>query len=339
MKKILWFAFGFALIAGFGAIIWNSWQTAVYFQENGREGTLLVGRKYNASIWSSPIPIKKINSYVATLAPDHEVLIESDQSLKDNEEYFVKFLLRETAAEVRSRSIRPLVGTIRLKSEADGTPVRLADTDLFDRIVDKAMGPPAEGTYVRPREVAEAAPRRDVATVPFIFAGANDTAVEIIWNNSGVGEWILAGLWLIAIKMIILHAWVTPLNPGRKSKSERKGFVHPTMRRIEADTPATASAKITYTPKGEDHDYTHPSALPKPPPRRDAIPLPPSAASPSAPRVTPTEPYSTATTAPFVAEGGSSETTLKLTRKPRLPAPDDHGDGSTPTTPPAPPIA
>ncbi len=337
MKKILWFVFGFALAAGFGAVVWNSWQTAAYFQENGREGLLLVGRKYNASRWSSPLPIKKIHSYVATLAPDHEVLIESDQSLKDNEEYFVRFLLRDNATAARELSIRPLVGTVRLKSEADGTPVRLADTDIFDRIVDKAMGPPAEGVYVRPRETAEAAPRSDIPTVPFVFAGANDSVIEIIWNNSGVGEWILAGLWLIAIKMVVLHAWVTPFDPSRKSRSERKGFVHPTMRRIEPDAPATPSAKISYTPKGEDHDYTHPSALPKPAPKRAAIPLPPTAASPTAPPAAPTEPYSTATTAaPFVPEGGSSEVTLKLTRKSK---PATGADGGTPSNPPTPPAA
>lgn len=341
MKKILWFLFGFALAGGLAAVLRNSWQTASYFKEHGREASLTIGQKYNASRWMEPIPIKKVHSYVAILAPDHELVIESDQQLKEKDEYFVRFLLRDSADAARELSFRPLVGTMRLKSEADGKPVRLADTNIFDRAVDVAMGPPAEGVYVRPRETAEAAPDHQKPTVPFVFAGANDSAFEIMIHNSSVGEWIIAGLWLIAIKMVILHAWVTPFDPNRKTGVERKGWVHPSMRG-GADgepKPVEASKKIAYTPKPQDHDYINPTppapppAAPTAPPTPRTVSLPATAADPSAPPSVPTEPYSTATTAPFVPVGGSTEPSLKLSRKPR------GGSTNPPATPPANPPA
>ncbi|MBC8008519.1 MAG: hypothetical protein H7067_00305 [Burkholderiales bacterium] len=342
MKKILWFLFALALAAGLGAVLENAWGTTKFFQENGREATIKVGRKYNASRWIEPVPIKKVHSYVATLSPSHEVLIETDQSLKENEEYFIRFLFRDEAVVARQKSLRPLVGTIRLKAEADGAPVQLADTNIFDRAVDKAMGPPAEGVYVRPREVAENAPAHDKPTVPFMVAGAADGTIEIIWNNSGLGEIILVAVWLVVIKMIALHAWVTPFNPNRPTGTESKKFVHPSMRHIAADTPDAPSAKIAYKPKPAEPDFVPPpkpvpapapsdasvgaDAPSSPQPKPTAIPLPPGAKSPTAPNA-PSEPYSTSTTSPFVPAEGTTEPTLKLTRKPK----------ATPTTPATPP--
>lgn len=349
MKKILWFLFALALVAGLGNVLSNTWETTKYFQDNGREATIKVGRKYNASRWISPVPIKKVHSYVATLTPNHDVVIETDQSLKENQEYFIRFLFRDEALVAREKSLRLLVGTIRLKSEADGTPVKLADTNIFDRAVDKAMGPPAEGVYVRPREVAENAPAHDKPTVPFILAGAQDSTLEIVWNNSGIGEIILVAVWLLVIKTIALHAWATPFKPNRPTGSESKNFVHPSMRRITRDAPDAPSAKISHKPKPAQPDFVPPpepqtapipvptpspytpppaaSSIPAaPPPRPTAIPLPPGAKSPTAPSA-PAEPYSTSTTAPFVPAQGAVEPTLKLTRKPK----------PTPTAPTPPP--
>ena len=337
MKKILWFAFGLGLLLAFVSVASNTWQTAAYFQAQGRDGLIKIGAKYNASRWSEPLPLSKIHTYVAVLAPDHELLLETDRDLPQNEERFVKFLLRDTATTAREQSLRPLINTLRIKSAADGTPVRLADTDLFDRIVDKAMGPPAEGVYVRPRETAEAAPSRTAPTVPFVFAGANDGTLEVVWNNLSLGEGILAGVWLMLIKMILLHAWVTPFNPNRPAGTERKDFVHPSLRKIEPSAREAASTKLTYVPKPEDHDYINvakpaasksaPAPASDPASTRDgaakSIPLPPSARDPLAPPP-PTPPYSTATTAPFPtapAQESAAEPTLKLARKPKPPEP------------------
>ena len=346
MKKILWFLVALALCAGLWKVFNNSWETAKYFQANGREATLKVGSKYNASRWLEPVPIKKVHTYVAVLSPSHEVLIESDQSLKQNEEYFIRFLFRDEAVVARQMSMRPLVNTIRLKAEADGTPVKLSDTNIFDRAVDKAMWSKDEVANTPPVAVAESAPSHDKPTVPFILAGAQDGTFEIIWNNSGIGEIILVAVWLIVIKMIVLHAWVTPFNPNRRAGSERKNFVHPSMRHIKADAPEAPSQKISYTPKPAEPDFVPPAKpksspppVPAPPPRpagpAAAPPRPPPRAPPPRahsppPPSAPAEPYSTSTTAPFVAAEGAVEPTLKLTRKPKA-AP------TAPATPPTPP--
>lgn len=308
MKKILWFVFGFVLAAGLATMFWSTWKTARYFEANGREGTLKVGKKYNTSRWTTPLPLKKIHTYTATLAPNHEVLIESDQELEENHEYFIRFLLRDLATEGRKLSLRPLAGSIRLKSNADGTPVKLSDADLFDSVVSKAMGPMGEGYYERPKTVAEAAPSHDKPTVPYLIAGAGDPVMEIIWNNSTMGEWIIAVIWFFAIQLVLLHAWSIPFNPNRPAGSERKDFVHPSMRRVDADKTA-ASAKIAFAPKPEDPDF-----VPEPPKPRVTLPAPASTKDkPAAPA-----PVSTSTTSPFVppAESGP-EPVLKLKRKPK----------------------
>lgn len=339
MKKILWFLVALALAAGLYLVFAKAWNSTKYFHEKGRDATLKVGRKYNASRWSSPLPIKKIHSYLAVLSPDHEVLIESDQDLKEGTEIFVRFLLRDAATAAEEAKLWKFTGSIRLKSEADGTPVRLKDTNIFDRTVEKAMGPLGEGAYVPPVEVAENAPDRDKPTVPFLIAGAQDAPLEMLWNNTSVGEWIILGFWVLLIKMIVLHAWSTPFNPNRTG-ADKKGFVHPSLRRVEsADAAPKPKVTVSYVPKPEDHDYigvakpaTPPPApapaAPPPPPAK--VSLLPGAADPNAPKPQPTEPYSTTTTAaPFVAPDDNAGPSLKLTRKPKPAA------GTTPPTPPA----
>jgi hypothetical protein len=323
MKKIFWFLVSFAIAAGLGAVLHNTWKTTEYFQSQGREATLKVGKKYNASRWSSPIPLKQIHAYTATLLPDHEVLIESDQDLAEGKEYFVRFLTRDVAAEGRALSRRALVNTIRLKSEADGTPVKLADTDLMDRAVAKAMGPPAEGVYVAPRAVAEAAPDHAKPTVPFLIAGAKSPAWEIIWNNSTTGEVIVAVAWGFVAAFFFLHALSTPLLPGRGNLSERKDFVHPSQRRIDPDAPDAPSAKIKYKPSPANSHLVD-----APPPKPAAIPLPPGAKI-AEPKTKDADDSRAVTAPPFVAPTSGNEPSLKLKRKSA-----SAGD-SAPTPPPA----
>ncbi len=345
MKKILWFLFAFVLAAILGNVVTNAWESARFFQEKGRDTSLKVGRKYNASRWAAPVPLAKIHSYVAIMAPDHEVLIESDQDLTENKEYFIRFLYRDDAVAARSNSVLPLIGAIRLKTDTDGAPVKLAKTDVFDRAVEKAMGPLGDDVYVAPKAVAEAAPTTAIPTVPFVFAGATDSTAEIVWNNASTGQLTVGALWLLIIQMVVLHAWVTPFDPKRPTGVERKDFVHPSMRRVDATPLAAPSAKLAYKAKPPEPDFIpadKPAKKPvsasssgsefmpapsasrppsfAPPPKRATIALPPSASSPSIPRP-PEAPYSTATTAPFApAAAGEAEPTLKLTRKPK-PAP------------------
>ncbi|TAG33298.1 MAG: hypothetical protein EAZ36_00870 [Verrucomicrobia bacterium] len=239
MKKTLWFAFGCLLLFGLVQVLRNSWQTAEYFRESGRPASIKVGTKCNASHWSSPLPLKRVHTYVALLAPDHEVVISTAKDLKENETYFVRFLLRDKAAIGRELSFRPIVESMRLKAEADGTPVRLEDTSLFDRALEKAMGPLGPGAYVPPARVAEAAPSQKSPSVPFMISGENDGPFTMLAQNITLGEGLALFAWLVAIKMIFLHAWATTWDSTPAGTIKRKNWVHPTLRQTEPDpTPA-----------------------------------------------------------------------------------------------------
>ena len=251
MKKLFTLLFSLGLLAALGWLGWNTWQATRYFQDNGREARLVIGKRYNASRWMEPVPLKKIHTYTARLEPKYDVLVETDQDLKENDEIFIRFLTRDVAPPVLQFSVRPLVNSIRVRTEADGSPVKIEDTDIFDRLVDKAMGPPAEGVYVRPRAVAEQAPSHEKPTVPFLIGGAQDSTWELIWNNTRAGEWIVCGIWLFLVQAFLLHAWSLPWT-SRPAGTERKDFVHPSMRRIDADAPPPPSTKITYVPKPEE---------------------------------------------------------------------------------------
>lgn len=319
MKKIFWFLVSFALLSALGLLLKNSRDTVTYFQEQGRPATLKVGKKYNASRWTEPLPLKKIHAYTAMMLPDHAILIESDQELGEGTEYFIRFLTRDIADAGRSLSRLPLVNTIRLKSEVDGTPVKIADSDLMDRAIEKAMGPPAEGVYVPQRVVAEAGPDHVKPTVPFFFTGSKDPVPEVLWNNSTIVELFIIAAWAFMGLFFFLHAWSTPLFPSRKAGSERNDFVHPSLRRINPDMPADASVRLQYKPKSADshlHDTPPAASGPSPaspPPKQASIPMPSSMKI--TPRATRSD-DSRATTAPFVPPEGRVETSLKLKRRP-----------------------
>lgn len=347
MKKILWFAFGCFLVVGLVQMVRNSWQIAEFFRENGRTASLKIGPKYNASHWSSPLPLKRVHSYVAVLAPDHEVVIETAQSLKENETYFIRFLLRDNAEAARERSIRPLVESVRLRAEADGTPVRLKDTNLFDRVVEKAMGPPGPDVYVRPNAVAEAPLSREKPTVPFMISGEKDGSFATVWQNTTFAEWLILLAWVFAIKMVMLQAWVMPWSGDPAGTIKRKNRVHPTLRQIEPDARPERTPKLTYVPRGDDPAFVRPGTVmppapapfasaetPAPPPPRATVALPATAKSPTEPRRVPSEPYSTATTAPFIPAGGTAgatEPTLRLARKPKPPSQPPGADETGPS--------
>jgi len=326
MKKIFWLLVTLALVAAIAAPVWNTWKATEFFIEHGRDATLKVGSKYNASRWATPLPLKKLHSFTGVLLPDHAVLIESDQDLKSGEEYFVQFLTRDVAEGSHAISWRPLVNTIRLKSEADGTPVRLADTDLMDRAVEKAMGPVGPMVYVKPRVVAEAAPDHEKPKVPFILAGANDTVIEILWNNSTFGEWLVLGIGLVLLNVIGAYALSLPWIQRRKSGTERADFVHPAMRRIDADAPDEASSRLvlkrgTGTEGSSASPATPPNSAPPPEVKKKTIAMPAKSKAPESPRRDGHD--SRATTSPFVPPANFSEPELKLKRR-DTPPPSDN---------------
>lgn len=249
MKKLLLFIIALGLAGALGKVLWNTWETTAIFHAEGREATLKVGKKYNTSHWSSPLPIKKIHVYTATMAEKYDVLIETDQALDEKATHTIRFLLRDRAAVVRQMSIRPLVGTIRLRAKEDGTPVTIKDTDLFERILAKAIGPLGDGVKPKAQPVAEAAPNLEVPSVPFLIAPPNAPIWRIAWENGTVGEGVILIVWILIVQWLLVNASNQPWRPNAAKRSEKDNFVHPSMRRIDADTPAAASQKIAYTPK------------------------------------------------------------------------------------------
>ncbi len=317
MKKLFWFALALALTAYLGVILKNTWETTEFFLANGREATLKVGKKYNEARWAKPLPLKKISAYTATMAEKHEVLIETDWVLNEKQTYPIRFLLRDVAAEARRMSVRTLPNSIRLHTKEDGTPVTLQDTDLFERALEVAMGPPAEGVYVRPRPVAEAAPDTTAPTVPFLIVEPGAVTWQVIWNNTRPGEWAVLVGWLLTLQWLFTHAWNLPWRPAARQQTDKKDFVHPSMRRIDPDKPNAPTAKISFTPRKDAAVDDAPPPPPPPPPRTVALP-PKADADKDKPRV----PYTTAVTAPpFEPPAGTPEPTLKLARKKNPDAP------------------
>ncbi len=250
MKRVYLLLIGLGLAALIGRLGWNVWQSARFFRDQGREATVVIDKRYNAERWTSPIPIKKIYAYTAKMEPTYEVLLETDQDLKDGEKLAIRFLTRDLAASLLDYSARPVVNTLRLRGSEDGTPVKIEDTALFDAMVDKWMGPPAPGTYIRPRPQAEKAPGTGKPTVPFVFAAKEAGTWDIVWKNSRAQEWVLLGLGLLAVQSLILAAYEHHKD-GRLKKSRGKKFVHPSLRKVEASAPDTPSQKLAYVAKPE----------------------------------------------------------------------------------------
>jgi hypothetical protein len=360
MKRLFLLLLGIGLAAFLGRLGWNVWETTRYFEAHGREATLVIGKRYNTERWSRPVPLKKIYAYTARLEPKYDVLIESEQEFKEGDQIEIRFLPRDAAEEARAFSMRPLVNTIRLRGPDDGSPVKLDDTDAFDRLVDRAMGPPAEGVYVRRRPVREAAPSREKPTVPFLVAPPDTGTWGLVWKNSRVLEWMALGLAVLAVNSLFASAWARH-QEARRPGAHKKGFVHPTLRKIEADAPDAPSKKLTYVPKPDEEIVlpeaekrrmaeakaaaaSAPAAASSPP----AAPVHPTAPiSPAAPVAAPAPhsppeavPASRAEALPSLAANetappmpiGNGEPTLKLRRK-------RADEGTTPATPPPPPAS
>jgi hypothetical protein len=251
MKRIFLLLLGLGLAALIGRLGWNVWQSARFFHDQGREATLVMGRRYSAERWASPLPIKKIYSYAAKMEPSYEVIVETDQDLQDGEKRTIRFLTRDLAANLVGYSVRPVVNTLRLRGAEDGVPTNLEDTQIFDALVDKWMGPPAPGVYIRPRPAAEAAPSTTKPTVPFVLAEKDAGAWDIVWANSRIQEWILLGLGVVGVHSLLFAAYDRQKDSWLK-KSRGKKFVHPSLRKVDASAPDAPSKKLTYVPRPDE---------------------------------------------------------------------------------------
>ncbi len=252
MKRLFLLLFAAGLAFGLGHIGWNVWHTTRYFEEHGREATLVIGERYSTARWSQPIPFKRIHLYTARLEPDHEVVIETDQELAPNSTIPIRFLSRDAAEQIDRFSLRPVANTVRLRSDADGAPVRVEATNAFDRLIGRAMGPPAPGVHVASRpNVREAAPARDKPSVPFLITPPGAGTWSLLWQNSRALEWIAFGFGVMAVQSLLGAAWARQKAAMKKS-SRDADFVHPADRRIDAAPPPEASKKLSYVPKPDE---------------------------------------------------------------------------------------
>lgn len=249
MKKIFWLILALVLGAALWLVLANTWQTTRAFQDRGRPGTLQVANQLNASRWSEPLPLKKIHRYIATLRPNHAVVVETDRALPAGQDFFILYLLRDAAAETRSHSLRPLTNSLRLKTEADGgEPTGRTDSSVFSLEFETTMDASSDRAATRPP--LPVAPDATKPTVPFVFAGAQDSTWEILWRSRSLGELLLVGGWILLIKISVIQAWATPFRV-RPAGAERKGFIHPSLRRIEADAPVEPATRLRLPKPGK----------------------------------------------------------------------------------------
>ncbi|MBC8009919.1 MAG: hypothetical protein H7067_07460 [Burkholderiales bacterium] len=143
--------------------------------------------------------------------------------------------------------LRPVSGRIRIRTPADGAPVGEASTAPLDKALNKAMGNPATASAPGSAYI----PDLSINSAAFLIGGAKENTLELIWNNSGPGEWIVLFLVLFLLQAFAINAWTLPWRE-QKPCDEDKDFVHPSMRTIEADEPPAPFAKITFKPKPKD---------------------------------------------------------------------------------------
>ena len=261
MKKTLLILASIALTGLLVILVSDTWRTTEAIREQGREGALKIEGQYNSSRWTSPVPLKKIHTYTATLVPDHEVVVQSDQDLTSGRQYFIRFLSRENTPAVRAEALRPIAGSMRLRLISDGRPDATESTAAMYRMLAKAMEGEEPG-------VAASGQDRTSDSVPFLLGGANDSTLELIWANSRPGEWLLLAVLLLITKALALKAWFTPWRP-RRIKADRTEFVHPTLRRIDADAPPPPPLPIILPVRSP------PSGVDAPPPAKaEAVPEP-----------------------------------------------------------------
>lgn len=236
------------LVAAFATDVWRSHD---FVRTHGKEGTLRIGLRYNASRWAEPLPLKKIHAYTATLAPNYQVIIESDQDFNAGQQVFIRYIELGTKTDsASSRYFRPVPGSIRLRTEADGTPAKVDPTAPLDRALDKAMGSSSKSS-TEDRTVGSVATNPTQSPTAFLVGGANDGMLELIWNNSRAGEWVLLLFVLFLWQAFAINAWTLPWREY-KPLEEDKEFVHPSLEQVEPDAPRAPVTRIAFKPKPKE---------------------------------------------------------------------------------------
>lgn len=245
MNKTLYLIITLVITGLISTLTIDVWRSHEFIKTQGVEGTVRIGQRYNASRWADPLPLKKIHTYTATLAPHFEVIIESDQNFSPGQQVFIRHLElgRKPAAET-SNLLRPLASNIRLRTEADGAPATVDPTAPLDHAVDKAMGTQTSSV----RTEGSVATNPEQKPVAFLVGGANEGIFELIWNNSRAGEWALLGFTLFLLQAFAINAWTLPWREYKPLEQD-KDFVHPSLEKVEPDAPRTPVTRIAFKPK------------------------------------------------------------------------------------------
>ncbi|HSI14020.1 MAG TPA: hypothetical protein VK961_18375 [Chthoniobacter sp.] len=248
MNKTLYLIVSLVITGLLATLSIDVWRSHEFIKTQGIEGTLRIGQRYNTSRWAEPLPLKKIHVYTATLAPNHAVIIESDQDFGAGQEVFIRYLQRSTRSSPNnSPYLRPIPGSIRLRTEADGTPLKIDPTTPQERLLEKAMGS-AAAPPSSTRIDGTVDPNPAQPATAFLVGGANDGVMELIWNNSRAGEWVLLGLALFLLQAFAINAWTLPWREYKPVEQD-KDFVHPSLEHREPDAPRAPVARISLKPK------------------------------------------------------------------------------------------
>jgi hypothetical protein len=227
MKKALHALAALMLGSLIAIYVLHVWQSTAYLRAQGREGTLVIEQQYVSSHWAEPLPLKKIHTYTAILAPEHHVVVESDQQLARGTEYPIHFLTRDKTRNAPLAPLRPISGALRLRLANDGSPVPADPAALFERIVNKAVGTfdkqPASPTPPPP-VVKDASSN----SVQFQLGKINEPLFSIIWRNSDATEWVALALATTLFLTLVANAWMLPWRAGQRQQNE--DFVHPASR-------------------------------------------------------------------------------------------------------------
>ncbi len=249
LSKLLYTAVTLVMTAFLAIIAIDTWRGHSYIKANGREGVLLIGQKYNNSRWAEPLPLKKVHSYTATLAPNYDVVIATDQELAPRSQIFIRHLsLNDPEVDRLEGIFRPLSGRIRLRTPEDGKPLAIDPTVPLEKAVNKAMGNQRAPEDGRP---AQTGPDLSLASAAFLVGGSNDGVFELIWNNTRATEWIALGLAVFLLQAFAINAWTLPWRKPRPC-DEDKDFIHPSLDKIEADAPKPPVTRIAFKPKPKD---------------------------------------------------------------------------------------
>ncbi len=235
MKKLLLFLVALAIAGFVGAFAWQTWQSTAFIRAQGSEATLVAGDRYNASRWAEPLPLKKLQAYPATLAPEYDVIIVSDQDLVSGRQYFIRFLPREQIRTAPATPLRPIPGRLRARTTTDTPPSRVPGTEKLERLLDRAMG-----NKPSPATAASSAipplPNDNDGSVPFVFVEADESLFETLWRNSRGGEWLAMLFALLISKALFIQACAEPWRV-RRSPSDDKEFINPALARVDPDPP------------------------------------------------------------------------------------------------------